>query len=165
MLLSRIHHVTLHNLTSGEMSPELSSYPRNGPLPTVSPLDSYKLQNVFAGNWMSNFIATSIPLPPAANNRNILCCFWTQKEERNSESHTRAATLPVTAPWTAMCSIRPTAAAPVLAQNTQVSAATGAAHTCSLQHLPAAHPAPRHNHPPLPSVKNLEELPIVKAKS
>lgn len=48
---------------------ELCSYPRNGPLPTVSPLDSYELQDVFASNWMSDFIASFIPLPPAANDK------------------------------------------------------------------------------------------------
>lgn len=64
-------HYRLMFLPAGKclLSPEFCSYPWNGPLPTVSPLDSYKLQDVFASNWMSNFIATSISLPPAANDK------------------------------------------------------------------------------------------------
>lgn len=49
--------------------PKLCSYPRDGPLPTVSSLDSYKLQDVFASNWVSDLIATSIPLPPAESDK------------------------------------------------------------------------------------------------
>lgn len=70
------------------LSLELCSYPWNGPLPTVSPLDSYKLQDVFASNWMSNFIATSIPLPPAANDKqeHALLLLDTRGWERNSKA-------------------------------------------------------------------------------
>lgn len=67
---------------------ELCPYPWNGPLPTVSPLDGYKLQYVLARNWMSEFIATSVPFPPAENDKQeyvlLLLDKWTW--EKNSKA-------------------------------------------------------------------------------
>lgn len=67
---------------------KLCPYPWNGPLATVSPLDGYKLQDVLARNWMSDFIATSIPFPPAENDKQecVLLLLDTWTWERKSKA-------------------------------------------------------------------------------